>query len=340
MASSTSCSAASPTYGDLTVTATTTGIYTVTVTPSPYNSLVSDVNYYSLYSYVYYDDYPDSADDALMAPTGISISTAPSITGRIHSSTDYDYWFFNLYDTMDVQFSLSSAYPALAFILDSNGYVVGSASNNGSAVTIDSSLLSVGRYDVVVFGNPSQNYTLKIAVDDGGAGGTIVSEATLLMTNGVAEFEGPLESMATVRGSFDSETSLNYYEFEATKGAVFQIYTHDLGSGVDTVVEVYAPTNGFQNYGGVYPRNPADNVWANRDQLPLLRDDDGGVFANHDSRISFVAPLSGKYLVVVRGPGNTYEPGKASTQAGKYSLSIFERSSDYSVYFPQLPGEE
>jgi hypothetical protein len=160
------------------------------------------------------------------------------------------------------------------------------------------------------------------------------------MTNGIAEFEGPLDSMATVRGNFDSATASDYYEFEATRGSVFQIYTHNLQSGVDTVLEVYAPTNGFQGYGGVFPRSPAGDVWANRDQIPLLRDDDGGVFANYDSRISFVTPLSGKYLIKVRGPGTSYEPGKASTQAGKYSLSIFQRSPDYSVYYPQLPGEE
>lgn len=145
----------------------------------------------------------------------------------------------------------------------------------------------------------------------------------------------------TIRARLTGAGDYDFFKFEAERGDVLQIYTSDLETSVDTVVEVFAPTNGFQLYGdyACYPRAaPSDPIACPDPDLILLKDDDGGTFANRDSRIQFVAPLDGTYFIRVRGPAAATEPGKASTAAGNYSLSVLRRSEDYSVYYPRFPG--
>ena len=272
-------------------------------------------------------------------PVSFSGYGSESVGGRFNTTDDLETLYFYRASAGYGEFSFTSNSSALGVIVDSDEMAVAFAVNNGSPVSFYMS--EPGRYYVRMYSDTVQQYTLNVKIDDEDLGGggplhTNTSSAFLLSEGAVSNAPRVDSRYSSVRANLASIYDKDYFEFEADRGDVIHVHTSHLADGVDTVLTLYAPTNSFQLYQHTCPRNDPLNSEANRRQLALLIDDDGGVTSDASSRLNFVAPVDGLYLVEVSSSD--------SGSAGAYTLEQFRRTDQYSTYLlnafnPVLPGE-
>jgi hypothetical protein len=333
LASSPSCSDVSLTSASLTYTPTTNGVFFLAVSANVAYP-VSSSNYYSLFSYIVSgDEYGDERASAVPAIADFWFGYAQRMPGYIDDSSDTDYFYVDLYDESLISFSLESSSLGTALLEDASGNPLSLAWNDG---VLSSSVFPAGRYYFKINGTGNQFYYLKVGVTGAVASSTDLNFPTTIVSNNVVTLPGPVSTMGSYRGQFFSADEEHYFKISATDGKIIQVFTHNLQTAstgnpaVDTVLELYVPDQGFYKQGAV------DRL----DGEILLRDDDGGAFDDFASRIQFVVPVSGEYILKVRQPNSEKEPAKGDAAGiGRYMLSVSVGGSDYASSIPRFPGE-
>ncbi len=118
-----------------------------------------------------------------------------------------------------------------------------------------------------------------------------------------------IDGQGQVLGSrFDSGADAeDWYHFTATAaGDWFVVETFGLGSGVNTVLELYAPPETLYGRTGAADSLP-DTSGGNGLGHWMLKNDMGALFGN-GSRIAFMAPVAGTYYVRVMNAWATEGP--------------------------------
>lgn len=125
---------------------------------------------------------------------------------------------------------------------------------------------------------------------------------------------------------FETATDEDWFKFTASSGGIFAFETWGLDSGVDTVVEVYAPSDTIWGRYGTLDSLTDTSGGTNHLGHWMVKDDDSGLGAR-GSRVVMLAPLGGTYHIRVRN--------KAGADAGNYYF-VFE---DYGPYggWPSYP---
>jgi len=249
------------------------------------------------------DDYADSKG---LANPGIIDGNLR--VAYLNSTTDQDWTYFYLGTAMTVSYRLCGPNSSVMIISDAGGNLEQLILNESSCSNLHSVDLQPGVHYVSIYSASSTGYYLwSIHADqdlDFDSGATALDLGT-----DFSNAPGPFSRLKMIPTSFlDEMDNADWYAVTLPAGRRFQVFTQDLGSGVDTVIDLYAPSNTFYGYSNFDP--PPDSY-----TFSIMRDDNGGAGSDGASRLEFVAPADNTYYIKIsRAVGSS---------AGRYTASFY-----------------
>jgi len=298
----------------LTFVPTTSGLYRIRAMPTP-RSAIGPGATYRIQITIQGDDYGDDlAGSAPLAADGVAR------TATFNSTTDADMFRLasSAAQTLSYRGCSMVNVPTRVQVLNSVGAVLDTFVNTSCTTPMRTFSVGAGVYflkaqpDTTTTGSYQIQATLTADID---IDSTPTNAYTL--TNN--------DSTGRVLGArFETATDEDWYKFTASAGGTFfMVETFGLDAGVDTELEIYAPSSTLFGRTGTPDSLPDTSGGKGLGQW-MLRDDDGAISLK-GSRLAFFVPVAGTYYVRARN--------KSGSSAGKYYL-MFEDTAIQTSWSP------
>ena len=304
----------------VTFTAADTGLYRVRVNPYPWSGLTGPGATYRLFIDSSLDDYGDTTA-AAAAVSADNILHSPQ--GRFNTGSDVDV-FAVAVPTAPQTLTYLGCSPSGSF--DVKVEVI-----NPSDVVVDSFTrrqCNGGPRNFTV--NTTEMWKLRVTSPEGMSGDYALRvglSSSDIDINGAYVNAWIMSGTSTYGSRFGTTTDNDWYRIDATAGQYYSVETVALDAGVDTKIEVYAPS---QTLYGLAAQGLIDALPDTSGQGlgHWMLSDSNGALRGVDSRAAFWAPISGQYYVRIVPEG--------TPTVGRY-LVAFNDNAGANLPYPAYP---